>query len=398
MEDVVKGCKNHQHQDDRQPNAEPDLLRPLGQRTAANRLNSIEQKVTAIEQRDREQVQQPDRDRQHGGQVDQGHKASGRHLARNLRDADRPAELVGRFPAGEDTRRCRTASGRPRTRSLARPSRRRASGPTFSVLMSPGAIERLMPSTPRRCTLPKLSLISLSCGVALSVTCVPPRSTSTVSGSPALMLTMRCMSEKLSIFSPLIERTRSPGLKPATCCGASWLHGIDAGARGLLADSHEDGRENGDRQHEIRDRSGGDDRGARDLTGWKMKLSLFSASVMAAAAALVRHARGVVVAEEFHIAAERDGRDFPARAVAVVEAGNLGTEADREDQHPDAAPARHQKMAELVEEHDDGQDEQERHHIADEAAAKCAQAAHNFHTHYCLVLPCRACRVTQKLA
>ena len=36
--------------------------------------------------------------------------------------------------------------------------------------MSPAAIERLMPSTPMRCTLPKLSLISLSCGVALSVT------------------------------------------------------------------------------------------------------------------------------------------------------------------------------------------------------------------------------------
>ena len=33
--------------------------------------------------------------------------------------------------------------------------------------------------------------------------------------SPALMLTMRCMSEKLSIFSPLIVRTRSPGWKPA---------------------------------------------------------------------------------------------------------------------------------------------------------------------------------------
>ena len=49
MEDVIKGCKNHQHHDDRQPNAEAHLLRALRQRPPTNRLDSIEQKVTAIE-------------------------------------------------------------------------------------------------------------------------------------------------------------------------------------------------------------------------------------------------------------------------------------------------------------------------------------------------------------
>ena len=62
MQDVIKGCKNHQHHDDRQPNPEPNFLRPLGQRPAANRFDSIEQKVTAIEKWDGEQVQQADRD------------------------------------------------------------------------------------------------------------------------------------------------------------------------------------------------------------------------------------------------------------------------------------------------------------------------------------------------
>src|SRR5665647_3991559 len=63
VNDVIKGCKNHQHDDDCQPNPEPDLLGPLRQRLAAGSLDSIEQKVAAIEQRDRKQVEQPDRDR-----------------------------------------------------------------------------------------------------------------------------------------------------------------------------------------------------------------------------------------------------------------------------------------------------------------------------------------------
>ena len=43
----------------------------------------------------------------------------------------------------------------------------------------------------------------------------------------------------------------------------------------------------------------------------------------------------------------------------------LRAEADRENQHADAAPARDQEMAELVEEDHDGQNEQERHDVAD---------------------------------
>ena len=48
---------------------------------------------------------------------------------------------------------------------------------------------------------------------------------------------------------------------------------------------------------------------------------------------MVGHARRVLVAEELHIAAERDRGDLPARAVAVVEADEFRTEADRERQH-----------------------------------------------------------------
>jgi hypothetical protein len=49
VEDVIKGCKNHQHHDDREPNPKADLLRSLRQWTTAHDFNQIEQKVTAIQ-------------------------------------------------------------------------------------------------------------------------------------------------------------------------------------------------------------------------------------------------------------------------------------------------------------------------------------------------------------
>ena len=84
---------------------------------------------------------------------------------------------------------------------------------------------------------------------------------------------------------------------------------------------------------------------------------------------LIRRARRILIAEKFYIAAERNCGNLPSCPIAVVKSGDLGTEANGEHQHLDAAPARHQKMTKLVEENDDGQNEQKRHHIADEAAA-----------------------------
>src|SRR5215472_1518641 len=62
MNDVIKSCKYHQHDDDRQPDTETDFLGAFGKRPAANRLDRVEQKVTAIEERDRKQVEKTDRD------------------------------------------------------------------------------------------------------------------------------------------------------------------------------------------------------------------------------------------------------------------------------------------------------------------------------------------------
>src|SRR2546425_10771034 len=57
MQDVVIGGKYHQHEHQAQSDPEPHLLRPLRQGASAHRLDRIEQKMTAIEQRDREKVQ-----------------------------------------------------------------------------------------------------------------------------------------------------------------------------------------------------------------------------------------------------------------------------------------------------------------------------------------------------
>jgi hypothetical protein len=60
---------------------------------------------------------------------------------------------------------------------------------------------------------------------------------------------------------------------------------------------------------------------------------------------------------ELHVAAEGDGAELPAGAAAVVEAEQLGAEAEREGVNPDPAPAPDQEVAHLVHEHHDGEHE-----------------------------------------
>ena len=112
---------------------------------------------------------------------------------------------------------------------------------------------------------------------------------------------------------------------------------------------------------------------ARRPTGWWKKLWRRSASVMRGDGGLVRHARGVVIPEKFHVAAERNGRKLPAGAMAIVEADELRAETHRKSQHPHAAPARDQEVAELVEEHDNAQSEQKRDDPAGPSARPRAQ-------------------------
>src|SRR5262245_28132779 len=70
-EDVVEGGIGHQHQDDGETDAEAEFLGAFRQRPAADGLDSIEQKVSAIEQRNRKQIQQPDRHGQNRREMNQ---------------------------------------------------------------------------------------------------------------------------------------------------------------------------------------------------------------------------------------------------------------------------------------------------------------------------------------
>ena len=75
-----------------------------------------------------------------------------------------------------------------------------------------------------------------------------------------------------------------------------------------------------------------------------------------------RLARGVLVVDEFHVAAERNPGDAPARALAIGEAADLLTETDGEGAHGDTAPARDEEMAELVDEDHDAEHDEEGDH------------------------------------
>ena len=185
------------------------------------------------------------------------------------------------------------------------------------------------------------------------------------------MLTMRCMSAKLSIFSPSMASTRSPGLKPAACAA---LAGCTASTRALVVCLPTIMKTPAKMTIARMKFAIGPaaTTAARGPTGLWTKLSCLLGLAHGGGGLMVGHARRIVVAEEFHIAAERNRGDFPARAVAVVEADDFGPETDRKHQHLDAAPARHQEMAKLMKEHDNCQDKQERDQIADEAAAECA--------------------------
>ena len=113
-----------------------------------------------------------------------------------------------------------------------------------------------------RC-LPKGVSVSLRSGVGgqghLAAVAVDRRCSAS---RPALALTIRCMSVKLAIERPLMERTRSPGLKSGPLGGAAGLNHVDARGEDLAPVDIGDAGEDRDREQEIGDRARRDDRGA----------------------------------------------------------------------------------------------------------------------------------------
>src|SRR5690242_16200183 len=379
VQNVVKCCKNHQHHDDRQPDAQPQFLRALRQGPSPQRLDSIEQKVTAVEHGNREQIEQADRYRQHRGQVNKGDEAGRGHLAGNLGDADRPAELVGRLAAGENPTdvRQRAVDQEPGFLRAGHDRFQRTHLAAVDVARRHRAADAEH-AEPLHVAEIVLQLAQLRGGSQRH------RRAATLDFDGERLAGADAddalhVAEAVDLAA--VDRQHEvAGLKAGRRRRAVGLYGIDPGGGGLLADRHEDGGEDDDGEDEIGERSGHHHGRARgDFLAGKGQLAL---DLRHAGDRLrVRRARLVVVAEELHIAAERDGRELPAGAVTVVEAGELRPKTDRKGQYFDAAPARHQEVAKLMKKHNNRKNEEERDDIARQAPAKRAQAAHEVKMH-----------------
>ena len=178
---------------------------------------------------------------------------------------------------------------------------------------------------------------------------------------------------------PSMLITRSPGRKPAFSADAARVDDVHLGGGDALAENAEDSGENDDGEQEIGNRAGRHDgRALGERLALEASLALLLGQLLERPAAAAG-ARDVLVVDELHVAAERDPRDLPPRAVPVGEADDLGPEADREglDAHP--APARHEEMAELVDEHHDGQDEEEGKQVTEQRVAEARELNNRVH-------------------
>ena len=141
--------------------------------------------------------------------------------------------------------------------------------------------------------------------MAVSVIGAPPRSIWNFSVRPALALTIRCMSEKLSIGPAVDCEHHVAGLEAGGGGGGIGLHGIDPRGRRLPAIERENRGKDHDGQDEIGDRPGGDDGRAAPHRLVEEALAALGLG-HAGDGGLVRHARGVVIPKKLHVAAERN--------------------------------------------------------------------------------------------
>ncbi len=176
------------------------------------------------------------------------------------------------------------------------------------------------------------------------------------------------------------------GLKSGGGGRAVGLHRVHPGSHRLLAVQSEDRCKNDDSQNEIRHRSGDDYGGA---LGYRLEEKALLAFVFGHALQTrsIRGASGVLIAEELYVAAERNGGDFPARAVTIVKPDDFRAETDGKHQNSDATQPGDQEMAKLVEEHHKAEDEQERDEIGGNAAPQRMQMRQQIRPHNACLTP-----------
>ena len=174
---------------------------------------------------------------------------------------------------------------------------------------------------------------------------------------PVLSCTLSITVSKRAMARPSMATMMSPGWMPPAAAALLGCTCADFGRREGLSLEDEDDGEHQHREDEIGDRPGGDH--CRALRQALVVEGDFALLGRHGAQLIARHRGGIGIAEHLDVAAERDGAELPARAGAIVPAEELRAEADREDLDAHAVAARDQIVAELVNEDQDGQDDQE---------------------------------------
>ena len=134
------------------------------------------------------------------------------------------------------------------------------------------------------------------------------------------------------------------------------LYVADHGGREGLADEGEEPGQEKDGEEEVGQGAGGHDPAAlAQALGRKGHRPLLGRHLCDRR---VGHARGIDVAEHLHIAAERYETEFPACLGPIGPSEDLRAEADGKDFDADPVAARHEVVAHLMDEDQDGQNDQ----------------------------------------
>src|SRR5271170_911734 len=92
--DVIEDYERHQRHQQKQPDLEHRLAITKFERLAARTFEREEQQMTAVEQRHRQQIYNPELEAEHHGKHREARKSAMGLLARQLRDHDRAAQRV----------------------------------------------------------------------------------------------------------------------------------------------------------------------------------------------------------------------------------------------------------------------------------------------------------------
>src|SRR5690349_14860983 len=102
MGQIVPGCENEQPSQNSNAGTESVFLGLRRQWAPTQCLCQVEKQMAAIQNRDREQVDQTQINREHSDKGKQAWESQLRHLARQLGDAQWPTQLLGAALAAED--------------------------------------------------------------------------------------------------------------------------------------------------------------------------------------------------------------------------------------------------------------------------------------------------------